>query len=83
VDHRPHARLVTKWVAAAYLVAAACVWWDAHRLDMTYDGPGGRDGSLGAPGWAMLTLVMAPIAVTVYLFRRRRWLPEAGEAGSN
>lgn len=73
---------MTIWVAAAYVVAAACVWWDAHRLGMTYGGPGGRDGSLGAPGWVMLTLLMAPIAVPVYLFRRRRWLPPTGGAAS-
>jgi hypothetical protein len=74
------------WVAAAYLVPAACVWWDAHRLGMTYGGPGGpggRDGSLGAPGWALLTALMAPIAVPVYLVRRRRWLPSAPSATPN
>ena len=62
----------------AETVAAAAVWWDAHRLGITYGGPTGRDGSLGAPGWGMLTLFVAPVAVPLYLWRRRRWLPRAG-----
>ena len=60
--------------AVCETIAALVVWWDAHRLGTTYGGPTGRDGSLGAPGWAMLTLFVAPVAVPLYLWRRRRWL---------
>lgn len=62
-------------VAAVDLIVAVIVWWDAHRLGMTFGGPSGRDGSLGAPGWALLTALIAPLAVPAYLLRRRRWLP--------
>jgi hypothetical protein len=62
------------WFAVA-VVGAALVWFDAHRLRMAYGGPTGRDGGLGAPGWAALTLLLPVVAVPVYLWRRRRWLP--------
>lgn len=68
-------RAALNWLVVIQMVVAALVWWDAHRLAMTYGGPTGRDGSLGAPGWALLTLLMGPIVVPVYLWRRRRWLP--------
>lgn len=73
--------MVPTWPVVLYAVAAAVVWWDAHRLGITFGGPSGRDGSLGAPGWAMITLLMAPIAVPIYIWRRRRWLPELGAGG--
>jgi hypothetical protein len=61
--------------AVISVVAASLVWLDAHRLGMTYGGRDGRDGSLGAPGWGLVTLVLPVLAVPVYLWRRRRWLP--------
>lgn len=62
------------WLGVS-VVAALLVWRDAHRLGMTYGGPSGRDGGLGAPGWAAVTFLCPIIAVPVYLWRRRRWLP--------
>jgi hypothetical protein len=62
------------WVGISAF-AAGLVWWDAHRLGMTYGGRDGRDGSLGAPGWALVTFVLPVPAVPIYLWRRRRWLP--------
>lgn len=67
------------WIAGC-AVAAMLVWLDAHRLGMTYGGPSGRDGGLGAPGWAILTLLMPIIAVPVYLWRRRRYLHSESRA---
>jgi hypothetical protein len=61
--------------AITSLVAAGLVWLDAHRLGMTYGGPDGRDGSLGGPGWALVTLMVPIPAVPIYIWRRRRWLP--------
>jgi len=66
------------WVAFP-TTAAGLVWLDAHRLGITYGGRDGRDGSLGASGWALVTLVVPVLAVPVYIWRRRRWLPAAGE----
>ena len=60
-------------------LVALAVWWDAHRLGIRYGGPSGREASLGAPGWAMITLVMMPIALPLYLWRRRRYLPTGQE----
>ena len=62
------------WGIVIAVVLGAGVWWDAHRLGMTYGGPTGRDGGLGAPGWALLTVLMWPLAVPFYLWRRRRYL---------
>jgi len=56
---------------------AVAVWWDAHHLGIRYGGPSGRDSSLGAPGWALMTSFCWPIVVPLYLVRRRRWLPAA------
>ena len=61
------------WGAVIAVLLGAAVWWDAH-LGMTYGGPTGRDGGLGAPGWALLTVLMWPLAVPFYLRRRRRYL---------
>ena len=62
------------WLGVS-VVAAPLVWLDAHRLGMTYGGPSGRDGGLGAPGWAAVTFFFPIIAVPIYVWRRRRWLP--------
>lgn len=67
------------WLGVSVL-AAALVWWDAHRLGMTYGGPSGRDGGLGAPGWAALALLLPIVAVPLYLWRRRRWIPVSTDA---
>jgi hypothetical protein len=64
------------WLGVSVL-AALLVWLDARRLGMTYGGPTGRDGGLGAPGWAVVTLLFPIFAVPVYLWRRRRWRPRA------
>lgn len=61
------------WLGVS-VIAAVCVWLDAHRLGMTYGGPSGRDGGLGAPGWAVVTLIFPIVAVPVYVWRRRRWV---------
>jgi hypothetical protein len=67
---------VTEWAWVVVSAGAAgLVWFDAHRLGMTYGGRDGRDGSLGAPGWALVTLVIPVVALPLYLWRRRRWLP--------
>jgi hypothetical protein len=60
-------------LASIAIIAACAVFWDAHRRGITYGGPSGDDASLGAPGWAMLTLVVFPLAVPLYLWRRRRY----------
>jgi hypothetical protein len=60
------------WIAVLEIAAACAVFVDARRRGLTFGGPTGRDGSLGAPGWALLTLVVAPLAVPAYLFRRSR-----------
>jgi hypothetical protein len=62
------------WLGVSVL-AALLVWLDARSLGMTYGGPTGRDGGLGAPGWAVVTLLFPIFVVPVYLWRRRRWLP--------
>lgn len=73
-----------RWVWLVLSIAAALlVWRDAHRLGMKYGGPTGRDGGLGAPGWAMLTLLMPVFAVPAYLWRRRRYLPHNRSRAQN
>lgn len=62
------------WTAVG-VVSAVIVGYDAHRLGLRYGGPSGRDGSLGLPGWVALSLLVPLVAVPVYLWRRRRWLP--------
>ena len=66
---------MANWLVGVEVVTAAVVFLDARRLGIVYGGPSGRDGSLGAAGWGALALLIAPLAVPVYLWRRRRYRP--------
>lgn len=68
--------MTTIWLLVG-AVSAVGVGYDAHRLGIRYGGPSGSDGSWGLPGWVALSLLMPLIAVPVYVWRRRRWLPGA------
>jgi hypothetical protein len=69
-----------------YLVGAALValaiYVDAAAIGMSFGGPTGREGHLGAAGWAIMVAAIPP-SFPIYLVRRVRFVRRTRPANSD